>query len=69
MTNSCNDRSDLTMMKLKNQFEAVERPTPFARSEEGNISEGIAHGTGPHEAPNESMKKSNIATEAQPSAL
>lgn len=57
------------MIKLKNQFEAVESPTPFARSEEGNTSEGKAQGTGPHEAPKASMKNNNIDTEAQPSAL
>ena len=38
-------------MKLFSQFEQVERATPFARRDEGNISEGIAHGTGPHDAP------------------
>lgn len=29
---------ELTMMKLLNQFEHVERATPFARREEGKIS-------------------------------
>ena len=36
----------LTMMKLFNQFEHVDNATPFARSEEGKISAGNAHGTG-----------------------
>lgn len=39
------------MMKLLSQLEAVERPTPLARREEGKISAGMAQGTGPHEAP------------------
>jgi hypothetical protein len=38
-------------MKLLSQLEEVERPTPFARREEGNISAGIAQGTGPQLAP------------------
>jgi hypothetical protein len=43
----------LTIIKLLNQFEQVERATPLARREEGKISEGKAHGTGPHDAPKE----------------
>lgn len=39
------------MMKLLSQLEAVERPTPLARREEGKISAGMAQGTGPQEAP------------------
>jgi hypothetical protein len=38
------------MMKLLNQFEQVDSATPLARSEDGKISLGIAHGTGPHDA-------------------
>ena len=33
------------MMKLFNQFEHVASATPFALREDGNISDGIAHGT------------------------
>lgn len=40
-----------TMMKLFNQLEHVDKPTPFARKLDGNISDGNAHGTGPQEAP------------------
>ena len=43
------------IMKLLNQFEHVERATPFARRLEGNISDGIAQGTGPQDAPKEIM--------------
>lgn len=39
------------MMKLFSQFEHVDKATPLARRLDGNISEGIAHGTGPHDAP------------------
>ena len=42
-------------MKLFNQFEHVDNATPFARMDEGMISEGIAHGTGPQVAPKLSM--------------
>lgn len=45
----------LTMMKLFSQFDPVLIETPFARSEDGKISAGIAHGTGPQEAPYPSM--------------
>ena len=31
-------------MKLLNQFEQVDKATPFARKLEGNTSLGIAHG-------------------------
>lgn len=31
-------KMELTMMKLLNQFEQVDRATPFARREEGKIS-------------------------------
>lgn len=40
-----------TMMKLFNQLEHVDKATPFARRLDGNISDGIAHGTGPQDAP------------------
>lgn len=43
------------MMKLLSQLEQVDSATPFARKDEGNTSAGIAHGTGPHEAPNETI--------------
>ena len=43
------------MMKLLSQFEQVANATPFALREDGNISEGTAQGTGPHEAPKLSM--------------
>lgn len=33
------------IMKLFSQFEHVANATPFALREEGNISDGIAHGT------------------------
>jgi hypothetical protein len=33
------------MMKLLNQLEQVERATPLALSDDGKISDGIAHGT------------------------
>ena len=39
------------MIKLLNQFEHVESATPLARRDDGNISEGIAQGTGPQLAP------------------
>lgn len=45
----------LTMMKLLSQFEQVDRATPLARSEEGKTSDGIAHGTGPQDAPKDNM--------------
>jgi hypothetical protein len=38
-------------MKLFSQLDIVEYAIPFARSEEGKISAGIAQGIGPHEAP------------------
>lgn len=41
--------------------------TPFARREDGKTSAGIAHGTGPHDAPKPSMKTRSMATLAQPS--
>lgn len=39
------------MMKLLNQLLQVDNATPFALNEDGNISDGIAHGTGPQVAP------------------
>lgn len=36
-------------------LEHVEMATPFARRLDGNTSDGIAHGTGPQEAPKASM--------------
>jgi hypothetical protein len=54
------------MMKLFSQLEQVDNATPLARSDDGNISaegislglkhwshawDGMAHETGPHEAP------------------
>lgn len=45
----------LTMTKLLNQFEHVDSATPFARKEDGKISEGIAQGTGPQVAPKLNM--------------
>lgn len=54
-------------MKLLNQFEHVESATPFALNEDGKISEGIAHGTGPQVAPKLNMKKNRKATATQPS--
>lgn len=45
-------------MKLFSQFEHVDNATPFARRLDGNISEGIAHGTGPHDAPKIDMEVS-----------
>lgn len=42
-------------MKLLNQFEQVDSATPFARKEDGKISEGIAQGTGPQVAPKLNM--------------
>lgn len=35
------------MMKLESQFEEADSETPFARKLDGNISDGIAQGTGP----------------------
>lgn len=43
------------MMKLLNQLEHVDNATPFARRLDGNISDGNAHGTGPQDAPKQSM--------------
>ena len=48
-------RSKLTTMKLLNQLEHVDKATPFARRDDGKISDGIAHGTGPHVAPKENI--------------
>jgi hypothetical protein len=45
----------LTMIKLLNQLLHVDNATPFALSELGKISDGMAHGHGPHVAPNENM--------------
>jgi hypothetical protein len=45
------DMGILTITKLLNQFEHVLSATPFALKLLGNISDGIAHGTGPHVAP------------------
>ena len=39
------------MMKLLSQLLQVDNATPLALSEDGNTSDGIAHGTGPQEAP------------------
>jgi hypothetical protein len=55
------------MMKLLNQFEHVESATPFALRELGNISDGMAHGTGPQVAPNENMYRNRKATATHPS--
>ena len=38
-----------------NQFEHVDNATPLALKDEGKISEGSAHGTGPQLAPKDSM--------------
>ncbi len=43
---------ELTTMKFISQFVEVASATPFALNEEGKISAGIAHGTGPQDAPN-----------------
>lgn len=43
------------MRRTYNQLEQTDNATPFARSELGKISEGMAQGTGPQVAPNASM--------------
>jgi hypothetical protein len=57
LASQCNTRrkKQRTMRKLLNQLEQVESATPFALRELGKISDGMAHGTGPHVAPNENM--------------
>ena len=51
----CEPEVQHTIMKLLSQFEHVDNATPFALRLDGNISDGIAHGTGPHVAPKLSM--------------
>ena len=40
---------------FRDLLEQVEIATPLVLNEDGKISEGIAHGTGPQLAPNEIM--------------
>ena len=44
------------MMKLLSQLLVVAKATPLPRIELGNISDGMAHGTGPQEAPKNSYR-------------
>ena len=62
------DARVLTMMKLFPQFDMVPKAQPLARSDDGKISAGIAHGIGPQVAPNVSMKNSKKATLVQAAA-
>lgn len=53
-------------MKFQSQLLQVAIATPFARSEDGKTSDGIAQGTGPQLAPNAIMYASRNATLTQP---
>lgn len=57
------------MMKLLPQLLIVPCAQPFARIDEGKTSAGMAHGIGPHVAPNVSMKNSKKATDVQAAAV
>ena len=50
------------MIKLLPQFDIVLKAQPLARSDEGKISAGMAHGIGPQVAPKVNMKKRRNAT-------